>query len=354
MEQCYLALSDQLDWVNPEGNRCPYDMSKPLPLQDKEWRLTIPNTSPYEVYSTMRILILVRVSVDKKLGYGYLKEITVKRAYQKLYTFKEEQALQPRRRDLVTALRMFTRSIVLKARVEDVQLGVESYQKKLNLTKPQLYGITKRISYAVTKSKPINRGQIQSMGYPFFLPSEGTPGTSSKVIFQHSPAILEWRIWSRSSSSYYSLFGYNTLIMRMPNMMLSYLDQWDKIPVTMTNVAGILRDNLDEILDGLFGIGAENLKKTEHEVPHRCDDKTVDITNYKDSDHEDGELPDLFIFSATNEFASVCEQVEENINIRIAEEKEEGHMEDVETDENYDIDDSCTKEALQWSLAPPS
>ncbi|GJU46768.1 hypothetical protein Tco_1204034 [Tanacetum coccineum] len=32
---------------------------------------------------------------------------------------------------------MFTRSIIIKKRVEDVQLGVESYQKKLNITKPQ-------------------------------------------------------------------------------------------------------------------------------------------------------------------------------------------------------------------------
>nr|GFB53466.1 hypothetical protein [Tanacetum cinerariifolium] len=31
----------------------------------------------------------------------------------------------------------FTRSLILKRRVEDLQLGVESYQKKLNLTKPQ-------------------------------------------------------------------------------------------------------------------------------------------------------------------------------------------------------------------------
>ncbi|GKA78079.1 hypothetical protein Tco_0784616, partial [Tanacetum coccineum] len=32
-EQCHLALSDKLDWTNPEGDRCPFDMSKPLPLQ---------------------------------------------------------------------------------------------------------------------------------------------------------------------------------------------------------------------------------------------------------------------------------------------------------------------------------
>ncbi|GJZ77941.1 hypothetical protein Tco_0642613 [Tanacetum coccineum] len=36
---------------------------------------------------------------------------------------------------LGVSLRMFTRSIVIKRRVEDFQLGIESYQKKLNLTK---------------------------------------------------------------------------------------------------------------------------------------------------------------------------------------------------------------------------
>ncbi|GJV62955.1 hypothetical protein Tco_1473783 [Tanacetum coccineum] len=37
------------------------------------------------------------------------------------------------------SLRIFTRSIVIQRRVEDLQLGVESYQKKLNLTKPDTY-----------------------------------------------------------------------------------------------------------------------------------------------------------------------------------------------------------------------
>ncbi|GJW07545.1 hypothetical protein Tco_1569968 [Tanacetum coccineum] len=37
------------------------------------------------------------------------------------------------------SLRMFTRSIVIQRRVEDLQLGVESYQKKLNITKPDMY-----------------------------------------------------------------------------------------------------------------------------------------------------------------------------------------------------------------------
>ncbi|GKC12163.1 hypothetical protein Tco_1008945 [Tanacetum coccineum] len=37
------------------------------------------------------------------------------------------------------SLRMFTRSVVIQRRVEDLQLGVESYQKKLNLIKLDMY-----------------------------------------------------------------------------------------------------------------------------------------------------------------------------------------------------------------------
>nr|GEX02547.1 retrovirus-related Pol polyprotein from transposon TNT 1-94 [Tanacetum cinerariifolium] len=37
------------------------------------------------------------------------------------------------------SLRMFTRCIVIQRRMEDLQLGVESYQKKLNLTRPDTY-----------------------------------------------------------------------------------------------------------------------------------------------------------------------------------------------------------------------
>ncbi|GKA08457.1 hypothetical protein Tco_0687788 [Tanacetum coccineum] len=83
----------------------------------------------------------------------------------------------------------------------------------------------------------------------------------------------------------------------------------------------------DEILDDLFRIGAENIRKMEYEVPNRCDD----INDYEDCDQEIGELLDLPNFYATNEIASDSEQVEENIDI--VEEKEEVPMKDVEMDE---------------------
>ncbi|GJV76865.1 hypothetical protein Tco_1508449, partial [Tanacetum coccineum] len=41
LEQCYLALSDQLDWTNPEGDKCLVDIRKPLPLRGPPGHLTI-------------------------------------------------------------------------------------------------------------------------------------------------------------------------------------------------------------------------------------------------------------------------------------------------------------------------
>ncbi|GKB34265.1 hypothetical protein Tco_0879207 [Tanacetum coccineum] len=31
-EECYKAVTDHLDWTNPEGHQYPFDLSKPLPL----------------------------------------------------------------------------------------------------------------------------------------------------------------------------------------------------------------------------------------------------------------------------------------------------------------------------------
>ncbi|GJS39588.1 hypothetical protein Tco_0564631 [Tanacetum coccineum] len=95
--------------------------------------------------------------------------------------------------------------------------------------------------------------------------------------------------------------------------------------------------SLNETLDDLFRIGAENIRTMKHEVPNMSDDETVDITDYEDSDQEDGELTDLPTFSATNVFASICEQDKEDIDMSITKEKEEVQVEDVQMDEDYDI-----------------
>ncbi|GKC33770.1 hypothetical protein Tco_1046154 [Tanacetum coccineum] len=119
MEQCYLALIDQINWADPEGDRCPYDLIKPILLQGHPGRTTIPvdfffnkdleylktgNTEnkyassltkpkiarprhavtlSHTVYSRMKILSIIGISVDKQFRYGYLKEIVVRRQTRK-------------------------------------------------------------------------------------------------------------------------------------------------------------------------------------------------------------------------------------------------------------------------------
>ncbi|GJU65074.1 hypothetical protein Tco_1246909 [Tanacetum coccineum] len=89
------------------------------------YRSQINKFSKHNVYSTKKILSVVSVKVKKLHGYGHLEEIV-------LFQLDNSDIV-----DFTVALRMFTKSLIIKRRVKDVQLGVESYQKKLNLTKPQ-------------------------------------------------------------------------------------------------------------------------------------------------------------------------------------------------------------------------
>ncbi|GJT64729.1 hypothetical protein Tco_1016209 [Tanacetum coccineum] len=200
MKECFKSLTDKLYWNNPEGDHCPFDLTKPLPLKgrpgrptvaaeyfsnndleflkssdpEKKYTMSITKTKAtrYEIMEIedMKILSMVSVSVKKLHGYGHLEEIAVKRAnrqqkgvgpspclhfyiwawitwWAKLSFYKSWAVRLVQHKlfqldgsdivDLIMALRMFTRSLIIKRRVEDLQLGVESYQKKLNITKPQ-------------------------------------------------------------------------------------------------------------------------------------------------------------------------------------------------------------------------
>ncbi|GJX70522.1 hypothetical protein Tco_0307693, partial [Tanacetum coccineum] len=100
-----------------------------------------------DVYSIKRILAVTHVLVMRKHGYGCLEEIVVRRADNVLYRFKEGNfpripindiedmlllvvqnqlinLLGDDVDDFTIALRMFTRSLVIQKRVEDLQLGV--------------------------------------------------------------------------------------------------------------------------------------------------------------------------------------------------------------------------------------
>ncbi|GJV34437.1 hypothetical protein Tco_1394837 [Tanacetum coccineum] len=42
IKECFKALNDQLDWNNPEGDRYPFDLRKPLPLIESRNHLIVP------------------------------------------------------------------------------------------------------------------------------------------------------------------------------------------------------------------------------------------------------------------------------------------------------------------------
>ncbi|GJY96218.1 hypothetical protein Tco_0512579 [Tanacetum coccineum] len=218
---------NKLDRENPKGDRCPFELSKPLPLKGhpghltiaseyffnndleylkstdlerkyttsitktkaaryelvgiedmipKKWSVTkvvydkdaergikhwgpkpkifyisqLNRFSKHDAFSHLKILCVLSVKVEKLNRYGYLEEIMMRRADRQLYKFKEGDFINLHLNeiedmlllvvhhklfhldgevivDLAVALRMFTRSLIIKKRVEDVQLGVESY-----------------------------------------------------------------------------------------------------------------------------------------------------------------------------------------------------------------------------------
>ncbi|GJZ12996.1 retrovirus-related pol polyprotein from transposon TNT 1-94, partial [Tanacetum coccineum] len=166
----------KLDWNNPKGDHYPFDLSKPLPLQirpghltvvvdyffnndleylktsdpEKTYTTSIPKTkatrrklwygsqgnkfSKHNVYSTQKILSVKSFKEGDflDLHLNDVEDMLLLAVQHKLFHLNDSDIV-----DFIVALRMFTRSLIIKRRVEDLQLGVQSYRKKLNITAPQ-------------------------------------------------------------------------------------------------------------------------------------------------------------------------------------------------------------------------
>ncbi|GKB88868.1 hypothetical protein Tco_0961140 [Tanacetum coccineum] len=194
-----LALSEKLNWENPKGSDYPFDLTNPLPLVMSGNCQKVPvdyffnNDLKHLKDLVPFIMGSVKVCFDKnafwgisnwreqvevmrKHGYGYLKEIIVRKADNDLYRFKEGDFLRLRNNDIEDMLLLLERerhrltnllgndvfgtyanSIMYvhnqafgyQKRVKDLHLGVKSYQKKINVTKPETtkLGIRKRDPY---------------------------------------------------------------------------------------------------------------------------------------------------------------------------------------------------------------
>nr|GFB16791.1 hypothetical protein [Tanacetum cinerariifolium] len=124
LEEVYKATTNQLDWVNPEGQQCPHNLLQPLPL--------IPNNRGRHVISFAHF---INNDLEYLRGGASSRKYTTSVTKTKAADYGNIKWIE----DLVPRTMMFTKSIVIQWRVEDLQLGVKSYQKRLNLTKPDTY-----------------------------------------------------------------------------------------------------------------------------------------------------------------------------------------------------------------------
>nr|GFB04795.1 hypothetical protein [Tanacetum cinerariifolium] len=98
LEEVYKATTDQLDWVNPEGQQYPHNLLHPLPLiPDNRGRSVI----SFKHFINNDLEYLHGGALNRKLS-----NLTV----EERFVFN-------------VSLRMFTMSIVIQRHVEDLQLG---------------------------------------------------------------------------------------------------------------------------------------------------------------------------------------------------------------------------------------
>nr|GEV79151.1 hypothetical protein [Tanacetum cinerariifolium] len=168
MEECYKMLTDQVDWTNPEGDQVRVNVNRPLPLGGP------PGSSPALTISKMKtasypdfgleLLVPKQMWIDdvctydisanmasltaySRYGYDYLSEIILqrddlqehtiaKKDFKNLYPsdFEDlnllllqghlDHLLGSDKRMLSTAVKLWTRNLVIQQRVEDFQLDV--------------------------------------------------------------------------------------------------------------------------------------------------------------------------------------------------------------------------------------
>nr|GEX25537.1 hypothetical protein [Tanacetum cinerariifolium] len=97
--------------------------------------------SALDVYSKRRIIAVTDLKIVEWHNYKHLDWISVRRDDDKIYKFKEGGFKRLRLQDIEDMLLLLVQGKLsnLTRRVEDLQLGFESYQKKLNLMKPDTY-----------------------------------------------------------------------------------------------------------------------------------------------------------------------------------------------------------------------
>ncbi|GJT48183.1 hypothetical protein Tco_0974340 [Tanacetum coccineum] len=118
----------------------------------KFYGFAVNRESDRDVYSRRRIIIVIKLQIVEWHGYKHLDWITVRRDDDKLHTFKEGDFKRLRLQDIKDMLLLLVQGKLTNLNVEE---RVKSYQKKLNITKPDSYrsDLKRREAYS-THSNP--------------------------------------------------------------------------------------------------------------------------------------------------------------------------------------------------------
>nr|GEY49175.1 hypothetical protein [Tanacetum cinerariifolium] len=169
LEEVFKATTDQLDWVNPEGQRYPHNLLKPLPLipnnqcrhvisfenfinndleylhggalsrkyttsitetkaedyghikwiEDLFYGFSVNRESAIDVYSKRRIIAVTELKIVEWHNYKHLDWITVRRDDDKLYKFKEGNFKRLRIQDLQNKLLLLVQGKLTNLTVEE-------------------------------------------------------------------------------------------------------------------------------------------------------------------------------------------------------------------------------------------
>ncbi|GJZ27210.1 hypothetical protein Tco_0571463 [Tanacetum coccineum] len=143
MEECHKLLTDQVD----------ESIIRPALSISKMKAAYYPDVG-------LEQMVPDQMWIEEECKYDYMKKIVLRRADFKEYTIAERDFkylypsdfedlyllnlqghlnhLPPKDKKILTiAVNLWTRNLVIRQRVEDFQLGIESYQTQLNLTKPR-------------------------------------------------------------------------------------------------------------------------------------------------------------------------------------------------------------------------
>ncbi|GJW40361.1 hypothetical protein Tco_0066206, partial [Tanacetum coccineum] len=178
MDECHKMPTDQVDWTNPEGDHVRVDVNRPLPLGSPPGHVTIQTqfffnkdfgylrygskgSSPALSISKMKaasypdfgieLLVPEQMWIDDVCTYDIIdfQEHTIaEKDFKNLYPSDFEDLnlllLQGHldhlpgsdKQMLSIPVKLWTRNLVIRQQDKDFQLGIESYQTQLNLTKP--------------------------------------------------------------------------------------------------------------------------------------------------------------------------------------------------------------------------